>query len=207
MTRSLQSSRPKVLLTAAFLTLLSSEARAHTTIKGLSDFSNGLVHPLFVPAHVLILLAIGFWTSRRRPFDPRSTLAAFAGSTAIGLILSATGVITHVPLPLLLAVAVAAAACVVSGREIPPKVRLPLTALAGLLLGMDSAPEPGQSGMAILKAAVGTWIGLHLWLMNAAYYTSLLPDRKWASYAVRILASWIIAIAVMVLALSLRPAP
>lgn len=194
------------LVATSLLVALPLRVQAHTTVEGLDEFSNGLLHPFYTPAHILILLAFGCWTSRSRPFDPRWPLLAFAGGALAGLALAESRVIAGVPLTLLLALAVAAAAVIASGKTAPHAVRLVLTTAAGLLLGTDSAPEDAGWHIAAIKTALGTWVGLNLGFLGVAYYTSLLPERKWAGYAVRIVASWIIAIAAMVLALSLRKA-
>lgn len=50
----------------------------------------------------------------------------------------------------------------------------------------------------------GTWVSLLLILMDVPFYISLGIKKKWVQIAVRVLASWIIAIALLVLAFSLR---
>lgn len=177
---------------------------AHSTVEGLGEFTNGLIHPLFVTAQVLLLVVLGLLISKQRPFDPRRPLLAFAIATLAGLFIGSS----IVPPVYLLGTATAIAIVLAADWSFLPKLRLPFAILAGLLLGMDSHPEHAADRMAWLKAALGVWIGLNVWFMTAAYYPSLLPEnKKWATYAIRILASWIIAIAVMVLALSFRKAP
>lgn len=175
-------------------------AHAHTTVEGLDKFTNGLIHPLFVTTHVLLLVALGLLVSKQRPFDPRKPLLAFAIAALAGLAMG----LKPLPPAILIGAAVAIAIVLAADWKLHAKLRIPFAILAGLLLGMDSHPENLPDRMALLKAVLGVWIGLNVWFMTAAYYPSLLPEKKWASYAVRILASWIIAIAVMVLALSFR---
>jgi urease accessory protein len=177
-------------------------AHAHSTVEGLDEFTNGLVHPLFVPAQVLLLVALGLLVSKQRPFDPRRPLLAFAIAAMAGLAMG----LKPLPPVFLLSVAIAMAVVLAADWKLYAKLRIPFAIAGGLLLGMDSHPENAADRMALLKAALGVWIGLNVWFMTAAYYPSLLPERKWATYAVRILASWIIAIAAMVLALSFRRA-
>ncbi len=55
-----------------------------------------------------------------------------------------------------------------------------------------------------LTTLLGTWVGLFLILVDVALYVSLLMKRKWAQIGVRVLASWIIAISLLVLAFALR---
>ncbi|WP_367874457.1 HupE/UreJ family protein [Luteolibacter sp. Populi] len=195
--------RRRALPAVCLLLALPLQAQAHTTVEGLNEFTNGLIHPLFTPAHVLVLLAFGLWTSRLRPFNPRLSLAGFAGASFVGLAITMSG---KGPLPMAVPVivAVVAAAIVAADLTLPDRALLALTEIAGLILGLDSPADPGVAGFTLIKTLLGTWVGLIICFMMPAYYLSLLPERKWAAYGVRILASWIIAIAVMVLALSFR---
>ena len=197
-------SSTRVLLAAATFVAAAPTAHAHSTVEGLGEFTNGLVHPLFLTTHVLLLVAMGLLLSKQRPFDPRRPLLAFAIASVVGLAIGSTLGLEVLPPAYLLGATVAIAIVLATDWQLHPKLRIPFAILAGLLLGMDSHPENLPDRTAFLKAAIGVWLGLSVWFMTAAYYPSLLPERKWANYAVRVLASWIIAIAVMVLALSFR---
>ncbi len=179
---------------------------AHSTVEGLGEFTNGLIHPLFVTAQVLLLIALGLLISKQRPFDPRKPLLAYALACLAGLAIPLPPELPNLPPVYLLGAAVAAAIVLAADWSLLPKLRVPFALAAGLLLGLDSHPEHAADRITWLKAALGVWIGLNVWFMTAAYYPSLLPEKKWATYAIRVLASWIIAIAVMVLALSFRKA-
>lgn len=188
------------------LLLLTQPASAHSTVEGLDEFVNGLLHPLFSPAHILVLLAFGFWIGTYPPVRLRSPLPAFAIGALAGLLCAWKGLSSPVYQPVLLLTAMLAAVVVAADLKLPLLVRVVCGAIAGFLLGLDSPPDTGGNSQAIFKTLLGTWIGLYIWLVNPAFYTSLLPQKKWASYAVRIAASWIIAIAVMVLAFAFRKA-
>jgi hydrogenase/urease accessory protein HupE len=182
---------------------LPLRAEAHSNIEGLDEFANGLLHPLFTPAHVLVLLAFGLWIGRYPPLKLRSPLPAFAMGSLIGLALAWKGVAAPHP-AVLLVMAMIAGAAIASDFKISLLPRVILAAVAGMLLGMDSAPDAASTPTAVMKTLLGTWIGLYIWLVNPAFYSSLLPKKKWADYAVRIAASWIIAISFMVVALSFK---
>lgn len=184
------------------LLLLPQSAEAHSTVEGLDEFVNGLLHPLFSPAQVLVLLAFGFWIGRHPPIRLRSPLPAFALGALAGLLCAWQGLLTPVYPPVLLATAMLAAAVVAADFKLPLAARVACGAIAGFLLGLDSPPDSAETSQAIFKTLLGTWIGLYIWLVNPAFYVSMLPQKKWAAYAVRIAASWIIAIALMVLAFS-----
>jgi len=182
--------------------LLPRVAEAHSTVEGLDEFVNGLLHPLFSPAHVLVLLAFGFWIGRHPPLRLRSPLPVFALGALAGLLCAWQGVLSPVYPPLLLATAMISAVVVAADFKLPLAVRVVCGGIAGFLLGLDSPPDMAGTSQAIFKTLLGTWIGLYIWLVNPAFYVSVLPQKKWAAYAVRIAASWIIAISFMVLALS-----
>ena len=197
---SVGKGRALTVLLICLLLGLPLRAEAHSTVEGLDDFVNGVIHPLFTPAHVLVLLAFGFWIGRHPPLRLRSPLPAFALGALVGLLLAGRGLVTQIPPPVLLVAAMLAAVVVAADIKVPLAIRVTLTAIAGLLLGMDSAPEAASTPSAVFKTLLGTWVGLYIWLVNPAFYVSILPRKKWADYAVRIAASWIIAISFMVIA-------
>lgn len=197
---SVGKGRSLTVLLICSLLGLPLRAEAHSTVEGLDEFVNGLIHPLFTPAHVLVLLAFGFWIGRHPPLRLRSPLPAFALGTLVGLLFAWKGLVTQIPSPVLLVAAMVAAVAVATDFKIPLTIRVILTALAGILLGMDSAPEAAITPGAVAKTLLGTWVGLYIWLVNPAFYISILPRKKWADYAVRIAASWIIAISFIVIA-------
>ena len=59
--------------------------------------------------------------------------------------------------------------------------------------------------MRIIKTLSGTWIALVVLVCDIAIYVSLGAEAKWLQIALRVAGSWIIAIALLVLAFSLRP--
>ncbi|MEK7949137.1 HupE/UreJ family protein [Luteolibacter soli] len=179
---------------------------AHSMIKGLGEFQNGFIHPFMTPVHVLALVTFGLWLSRLKPFEPAKEVGTFAASSALGLI--AVLVFPRFTLPLLplLLATMAVAGVISSGWREPRGIRLAGLAVAGALLGIESAPDFWLARADACKSAAGSWAALQVGLLCVSYYTSLLPDRKWASYGVRIIASWVIAIAVMVIAFLYRRA-
>lgn len=176
----------------------------HSMIKGLGEFQNGFIHPFLTPVHLLVLVTFGLWLSRKRPFEPAKEVGTFAVSSALGLM--AVLVFPRFTLPLLplLLAAVAVAGVISSGYREPLPARLAGLAVAGALLGIDSAPDFWLARVDAYKSAAGSWLGIQVGLLCVSYYTSLLPDKKWATYGVRILASWILAIAVMMIAFLYR---
>lgn len=191
---------------AAALSLLPAAARAHSAIPGAGDFYEGLLHPLIVPAHVLVLLGLGLWLGQREAARAQRALPAFAVLLLLGLALSGFAAASE-PLPrllgpALLVLALAAGIAVAAAAHLPGLASAGLAAASALVLGLDSPAEAeGLRAQAISLA--GTWIGVHLALLNVAGLTAL-AKRRWQRLGVRILGSWTAASALMVLALEFR---
>ena len=69
---------------------------------------------------------------------------------------------------------------------------------------MDSGVNPGTAGWATAKTLFATGLSLFVWVVNVAYYSSRLPTYQWMKIGVRVVGSWIVAIAFLMLAFSLR---
>jgi urease accessory protein len=55
----------------------------------------------------------------------------------------------------------------------------------------------------VIKTLLGIWLMVVFLLFDVAYYTSLATRKHWPKVDVRIVGSWIIAISLLMLALSL----
>lgn len=183
--------------------LLPGAAAAHGSLAGGNDFLNGALHPLFVPAHLLTLAAAGLWFGRQSLDRAGPVLLAFAGALAAGLAASLWAPVPQWHETALLALALAAG--VATAAAWPPRraLAVPGLAAAGLLVGLDSPPD-WASGGGVVAAAAGTFLGAYLLFLNVAGLASI-AKRPWQAIAARIAGSWITAIALIVLALSLRP--
>jgi urease accessory protein len=199
--------RPARLLPALLLLLLflafPLEAHAHSPVKGMGDFINGLLHPLTTPAHILIVVGLGLWLGQRSPLNLKLPMLIFAPLTAAALLLSMTGIVKTVHPPFLIALALAAGTLVAMDKPLPALGTASLFTLAALALGFDSAVENGTTA-AILKTLLGTWLSLVLLVVDIAIYVSLCVKKPWQKIGIRILGSWIIAISLLVLAFALR---
>ena len=189
---------------AAFALLVQTSAHAHGASAGMAGFGGGLIHPLITPAHLLLLLALGLWLGQQRPLALRLPALAFVPGAAVGLLAT-----TRLALPpawqvLLLCLALAAALLLATAARLPSWAALPLLAGAGLALGLDSGVDSADSATALVITLLATWLGLGLCLVNFAYYTALLPQRKWVQIGVRVAGSWLAAICLLVLAFALK---
>ena len=89
----------------------------------------------------------------------------------------------------------------VVGVPIPFSVELGACGVAVLLLGLDSGVEAGTPGASAAKILSATWVSLVLCLVNTAFHVALPPTVRPAQIGVRVLESWIVAIAFLLLAL------
>lgn len=192
------------LLPVIALLLMPSVASAHSTFPGLGEYASGFLHPLTTPPHGLVLLALGLSLGQRAPLRIGEPAALFAVAAAAGLLLTA---ITHfggVQPAWLIAVGLCVGVGVAVGAPVPFWVKLGACGVAALLLGLDSGVEAGTPGASVAKILSATWASLVLCLVNAAFYVSLLPPVRWIQIGVRVLGSWIVAIALLMLAFALR---
>lgn len=183
---------------------LHGSAHAHTTVPGAGDFMNGALHPVTVPAHVLILLGLAIALGQRVPFRPGRALLLFAPCAAVALGLTTRFNFT-VPQPALIGIALCGGVVVAVGRPLPFPAWAILVTAGAVCIGLDSGVEDSSRATEI-RMLCGTLAGLVIALFTCAFYTSLAAEqeRKWLHIALRMAGSWITAISVLLLAFALR---
>jgi len=187
---------------AGAILLLPGAALAHSAVPGIGGFYNGLLHPLVVPAHLLVLIALGLWLGQQELPRIEAALLAFGLLLLAGLAFSRFAAPGGVQMSLLLACALATGLLVAAARPLPRTAAAALAGLIAVLLGLDSAPE-GSGTRAQVIALAGVAIGAHLLLLNVVALTSY-ARRPWLKVGVRVLGSWSAASALLVLALAIR---
>ena len=166
---------------ASLLTLVLAmwvePALAHPPPLGVRGFWGGVLHPVFVTDHVVGILALGLLVGRqeRWGFVP---LAAYAAA---------------------LGIAVIAGLLVALARPLPQMLGAVLAIVLGLAVALDSPPEVVSVSEANLML-VGTGIGAAGFLIVVALATRQ-AQARWAKIGIRILGSWIAAIAILAVAL------
>ncbi|EDY20631.1 hypothetical protein CfE428DRAFT_1828 [Chthoniobacter flavus Ellin428] len=175
------------------------------TVQGMSSFMTGALHPLLTPSHVIILLALGLAVGQHIPLRLGAPLKVFAGCSAIGLALTTTGRIAGVHPGILSGIAFAIGGIVAFGKKLPFAVPAILLGAGALAIGLDSGVEKGAA-WTVFGTLSGTWVGLLVYLVNFAFYTSLAAEKKqqWLQIGIRVAGSWILAISVLMLAFALR---
>jgi urease accessory protein len=191
----------KVLVPTGIALLVSEPSLAHTTIEGIGNFYNGLIHPFVVPAHVLVLVALGLLVGQRGADHLRSNLPAFALALGVALFLSGQVAVDQ-QYRLLLIVSALSGLLVAGSFRLSKSVSLAFSLGAAVLIGLDSKPDD-KDNVERLVTLAGIWIAscfLLLWFFALADAFR----RHWQRIAVRVAGSWITAISIMVLALDLR---
>jgi urease accessory protein len=180
------------------LLALSGEAAAHGSVKGLGNFSNGFLHPLIEPTHLISLVALGLVIGQRGLERSEPAASCFAAGSVAGLALAGFGWTLETEVPLL-AIAALAGILVATSATLPRLIYGVGAALFGLGIGLGSRPELA-SGSAMIATLVGAGLGANVWMLNVVALVMLLK-RPWLLILVRVVGSWASASAILVLAL------
>lgn len=184
---------------ALLLLMACAGARGHSPVQGIGHFYGGMLHPLVVPAHLMTLLVVGLWLGQRWP-QASPVLGALLAALPVGLLASAGAEWPGLDLALL-AIAAAVGGAVASAHgPVPRALPVVLAALAGLLLGLDSSPT-GLAAVPRWLFIAGTWLGV-LMCLACVIVLCQAAQRPWMQVGLRVVASWVVAAAVLVLALS-----
>lgn len=176
-------------------------AEAHSPIKGLGAFYGHMLHPLAVPAHAMLLIAIALMLGQSGRDAARAGLPAFALGLFAGLATAGTGAVTGVRESILLFGALAAASAVSLALRVPSVIAALAAGVAGFGLGLDSAPSDPASREAMVAYA-GLIAGT-LWLVTIVAGMTVGLSQPWRRVGVRVAGSWIAAVAALGLAFAL----
>lgn len=180
-------------------------ASAHAPIEGMEGFWLGVRHPLTEAPSCLALLALAFalaWAGWR-PF--RAAMVAYAAGLLLGLSLAWLTGLMALAAPLLLLAAASAAHGASYGPGAPrsPALLLALAAATGFWLAPAQLPEPGPAGDVLVTLAGGLLTMLLTPVVILGWVDMLVAaDRPaWVLVVPRVLAGWLLALAVLLLAL------
>jgi hydrogenase/urease accessory protein HupE len=190
------------LLAAAALVLIAPPALAHPPPFGAPGFFGGVMHPAFVPAHLMAALAVGILIGQQAPRWGRAAPAAFILALMAGLAALRLGVAPPWTGEAVLLMALAAGVLAALARSLPLVAGCVLAAAAGAAVGLDSPPDVPSVREADLML-IGTALGGTLLLVMIVEIATRLTS-PWQRTAERVLGSWIAASAILVLALLAR---
>ncbi len=184
------------------LMLAPESAFAHTPIKGINNFYNGVLHPLVVPSHLLLLIAIGLFLGQQGMKEKQVAIMVFLAATLLGLV----GAWFSPGAPLELVMLSCSA---VMGLLIALSPRLILLwcciigAICGLLLGVDSTQET-LTGEAKFVALFGSGVGIYFFSLYPMAFADFFNKAHWKKIIIRVMGSWLAASSFLVLALALK---
>lgn len=172
---------------------------AHPPPLGLTGFSGGALHPLFVPAHVLAITGLGILIGQQRPDWGKAAPLGYVAALAVGLAAIALAFVPRYAGEAVLVSALFAGILTAWARAWPEPVGSALAAAVGLSIALDSPP-----GVITIREAnlmlLGTALGATILLLVVIFCASRLT-RPWQRVGLRVLGSWIAASALLVLAL------
>lgn len=183
--------------------LLAGAAHAHSPIPGIEGFYTGLLHPATSPNQLLILAALGLLLGQARGRWTGSAWGGFACAMLAGIAAGQLGASTgRVELALVvLGAAAATLAALLPGRM--GGAVLVLSVCGGFALGLASTPDSGPFRATAITFA-GSFAGANLGLLYVAGTIGWVRDRakaRWTQVGLRVIASWIAAIAILMAAL------
>ena len=188
-------------------------AFAHTPFEGFEGLYKGLAHPALEPMQGLALVAAGLVMGRAAADGGAGVFArawlVFAAAALAGLGAHlALGAAAMTVSPAAAAALLVGGAVALTAQLARPMV-LAASAVSGLAAGWTALPDPGPAA-AVAVTALGAMLAALLLPGFVAARTSGVMRRSVRhpvlAIVLRVLASWIAAIAVLVIAFSLRPA-
>lgn len=182
----------------AFILLTQPFAFAHPPPLGIGGFPGGLLHPLFVPAHAMAIVALGLLAGRQAGWG-RMPIVSLAVGLATGLLIMTLGVVPVLMNEIVLGFGLVAGLLVALDRPLPELPGCVLAVLSGFCIALDSPPEAISLTEANLMLT-GTGLGA-LALLIAVTLAAARLNAGWARIGARILGSWIAAGAILVLVL------
>ena len=172
---------------------------AHVPFEGAGNFYGGLLHPLFTPTHALAVLALGLLAGQQLPRWRWPQPLAYVVGLGVGFAVMVSALPPGPAGEILLATAVASGMLVALAQPLSPTLGCALVFTAGVALALDSPPgviSVSEANVII----IGTFCGATILFLALRELVAKLR-RHWQRIGVRIVGSWLAAIALMGLAM------
>lgn len=166
----------------------------------MTAFLNGAAQ-FFIPSHLLAVVALGLLAGRGEPRLPLSPLAAFAIGLLLGSLTVASAIRENPVSLALLLLAATAAGLVVLAHDAPRWLKAVMAFSGGSALPLNAPPHELTIGAAVAAQAGLAAAGIAIFA--ATMLAVIFARAPWHHIAVRIVASWIAAASILVLALRL----
>ena len=180
-------------------------AQAHTPYPGVRGFYVGALHPLTTPSHVLLIIAISILLGIRVKEGRMRYLVTVFSATAAGLILAFLLASFFPSALLILLLTTSLGILIIIPASLPSWMFSVLAGVSGFLLALESLPDPGAF-LDVLITVSGSLVGIHYLIMYGSKGSGYVLER-WDSQVmqigIKVVGSWITAIGVLMLALSL----
>lgn len=180
---------------------MPSIAFAHAPIEGVNHFLNGLLHPVLVPAHIMLLLGLGLLIGRQGNEAIMKVMPVFMLILIPSVLLSIWSVDWKLEV-VLLVLAMIQGGLLVWGKPLSITVLRATAIIIAILVGIDS-PQETFSGKERYMALFGTIAGASFSVVYIAGFTEIIRNRL-NGIPIRVLGSWLTASSLMVLVLSLQ---
>ena len=182
--------------------LIPETSLAHSPIQGIGNFYNGLLHPVLVPAHLLLLMAFGLFLGQQGPKRVEWALGAFAAATIVGLVFAWFSIGAGME-SLVLALSAAIGLFVAISPKMTILWCVVIALLAGFFLGIDSTQEE-LSGREKLLSLFGSGVAIYFLALYPMALADYFNKKAWQKIGIRVVGSWVAASSLLVLALSLK---
>jgi len=169
----------------------------------MDNFYNGVLHPLLVPAHALLLIIFGLYVNQKGA-EQVSSIGLFILAIIPGLITSWFNVFESLEWTLLMLsviVGILTASNAVISSYLPKVVAV----LVGVLIGADST-QTALVGAERLTFFLGCGLGMMLIVILSWGLGDYTRSFAWMRVGVRVIGSWIAASAILVLVLAIHGA-
>ncbi len=176
---------------------IPNRASAHEMIEGAGDFYNGLLHPFFSLPHLLTVIALGLLLGQQKENKGNLLSMAFLFALILGFVCATFSIGFSTQYPLLACAGVLGFLLVLS-RPLRIWLTAPIAIVTGILMGLDFAAEEVESKAAL---NVGTGISLYFCFLYLTLIGENFSKKNWQQIGLRILGSWIAAIALLALTL------
>lgn len=187
-----------VLLTGMMLT---TPLHAHSPVPGVASFFNGALHPLFIPAQLLVIIAFALFTGQQGVRENLTGLLSFVTGCVAGLLASQWQPAMDMQSLLLVAAAMLGLLVAANIKQRGMAYWL-IAVLCGLFIGLDSS-QPEMTGKDLWFALLGTLAGVYLLLLYPMALAEYLRKHAWQQIIVRVAGSWVAASALLVFSLQL----
>ena len=190
-------SRPVIWLLPA---LLAGPAQAHAPIPGIEGFYVGLLHPFSTPSQAVLMVGVGLVIGGFATGEIGWNWGSFAVAVLAGLFAGPAAPELDAML-FAAAFATCTTAALFPGRLKP--IALVLIAMGGFLIGTASIPDAGEMRDRVITMS-GSVVGANIGLLYIFGTIQVVRERytwPWIGIAFRILAAWLGAISLLMLAL------